>query len=37
MTAAVTKIVSEELEIPAQRIYIQYEECSYWGWNGNNF
>ena len=37
MTAEVTKIVSEELEIPAQRIYIQYEECSYWGWNGNNF
>ncbi|MCI9575311.1 MAG: hypothetical protein HFJ84_01310 [Clostridiales bacterium] len=37
MTAAVTKIISEELGIPAQRIYVQYEECSYWGWNGNNF
>ena len=37
MTAAVTEILSSELEIPASRIYVKYEECSHWGWNGNNF
>lgn len=37
MTQAVTKIIAEELAIPANRIYVQYEECAYWGWNGSNF
>lgn len=37
MTAAVTEILSGELSIPAERIYVKYEECSHWGWNGSNF
>lgn len=37
MTKDVTRIVSEELSIPENRIYVQYEECAHWGWNGSNF
>lgn len=37
MTALVTDIISSELAIPANRIYVKYEECSHWGWNSNNF
>lgn len=37
LTAALTKIISEELNITPSRIYIQYEESQYWGWNGSNF
>ena len=37
MTAAVTDIVSDELSIPAGRIYVKYEETGLWGWNGSNF
>ena len=37
MTKALTKIISEELQIPAARIYVKYEECAVWGWNGENF
>ena len=37
MTQAVTNIISQELSIPANRIYVQYEECAHWGWNGSNF
>lgn len=37
MTAKLTEIISNELEISPNRIYIKYEECSHWGWNGNNF
>lgn len=37
MTAKLTDIVSKELNISPTQIYIKYEECSHWGWNGNNF
>lgn len=37
MTKELTKIVSQELDISASNIYIKYEECSVWGFNGNNF
>ena len=37
MSDAVTKILSEELGIPGARIYVKYEECAVWGWNGSNF
>jgi len=36
-TAAFTEKVSSILDIPADRIYVKYEECSKWGWNGSNF
>ena len=37
LTARITGIVSEELNIPKDRIYIKYEEIDTWGWNGANF
>ena len=36
MTKELTKIVSQELDIPASNIYIKYEECDTWGYNGVN-
>lgn len=36
MTAAVTKILTDELALDPARIYVQYEEVSHWGWNGSN-
>ncbi|HWT27340.1 MAG TPA: phenylpyruvate tautomerase MIF-related protein [Mobilitalea sp.] len=37
LTAALTKILKEELNIAPDQIYVRYEETRYWGWNGNNF
>lgn len=37
MTKELTKIVSQELDISASNIYIKYEECPTWGYNGMNF
>ena len=37
MTAELTKIINDELDIPSDRIYIKYEETEHWGWNGGNF
>lgn len=36
MTAELTKIVSQELDISKSNIYIKYEECDIWGYNGIN-
>ena len=37
MTSAMTVILSAELNIPPNRIYIKYSEYDRWGWNGGNF
>ncbi len=37
MTSTITDIISNELNILPNQIYVKYEEVSYWGWNGNNF
>ena len=37
LTEALTEIMSEELDIDPDRIYITYEEIGVWGWNGGNF
>lgn len=37
MTALVCDILSEELEIPPDRIYVKYDGIKNWGWNGSNF
>lgn len=37
MTEEVTDIISGVLGIPADRIYVQYQEVPHWGWNGVNF
>ncbi len=36
-TRKVTEIVSEELGISPDRIYIAYGETENWGWSGSNF
>ena len=37
MTEKITGIVSSALSIPADGIYVEYEETDHWGWNGSNF
>ncbi len=37
MTAGLTRFLEEETGVPADRIYIRYEEFEHWGWNGSNF
>ena len=37
MTARVTEILGEALSIPADGIYVEYEETEHWGWQGSNF
>lgn len=37
LTAKITEIYSSELGISPDRIYVKYEECYNWGWNGANF
>lgn len=36
-TSQVCTIFGEVLGIPADQIYVKYEEVSHWGWNGSNF
>lgn len=36
LTAAITKILNEELSIDPAQIYVKYEEVKTWGWNGGN-
>ena len=37
MTRKITEIVSNELKIAPNCVYVKYEEVAHWGWNGNNF
>ena len=37
LTAEITKILHEELQIDPARCYVKYEETEHWGWNGANF
>lgn len=37
MTAEVTELISKELGIDADHIYVAYREVENWGWNGGNF
>ena len=37
MTSEITKIYTEVLSIPADRIYVRYSASKDWGWNGSNF
>lgn len=37
MTSKLTDIISKELDITPNQIYVKYEECSHWGWNSSNF
>ena len=37
MTGEICRILSEELSIPANAVYVTYHGLSDWGWNGRNF
>lgn len=37
LTAELTEIVSDKLEILSDRIYVKYDEIEYWGYAGGNF
>ncbi len=37
MTAVLTEIIKEELDISPDKTYVKYEEVGNWGWNGKNF
>ena len=37
MTAEVCKILSSELSVPSEKVYVTYHPVKDWGWNGSNF
>lgn len=37
MTKVLCDMISSELAIPPERIYVKYTETDSWGWNGGNF
>ena len=37
LTGRITEILSDELGISPDRIYVSYSEHDKWGWNGSNF
>jgi len=37
LTRKITDIVTEELGIDPDKIYVKYDETDKWGWNGSNF
>lgn len=37
LTAELTRILNQELSIAPDHIYVTYEACGHWGWNGGNF
>ena len=37
MTEKITSILGACLSIPADKVYVEYEETEHWGWNGSNF
>ena len=37
LTAKITDIISCELSISPDRIYVKYEQIDTWGWSGENF
>ncbi|MDO4961345.1 MAG: phenylpyruvate tautomerase MIF-related protein [Eubacteriales bacterium] len=37
MTAAICDILSTELDMPGNNVYVTYHGVNDWGWNGSNF
>ncbi|MCM1024220.1 MAG: phenylpyruvate tautomerase MIF-related protein [Prevotella sp.] len=37
LTGKITEIVSADLGVPADRVYVSYMCTENWGWNGSNF
>lgn len=36
LTGVITKLLGEELGIPAERVFVKYQVYTLWGWNGAN-
>ena len=36
-TTEATRILGEILSVPADGVYVEYEETEHWGWQGENF
>ncbi len=36
-TAEATRLLGETLSVPADGVYVEYEETDHWGWQGENF
>ena len=37
LTAAICKILGDNLGVSADNIYVKYSPTENWGWNGGNF
>ena len=37
LTGEITKILERRLGYPPEHVYVSYQFCTQWGWNGNNF
>ncbi len=37
LTAEITRLLTGELNLKPENIYVKYAETSHWGWNGGNF
>lgn len=39
LSSSVSDVLSENLQIPADRVYIEFSNCpaNFWGWNGSTF
>ena len=37
LTSHITGILTDQLKISSDRIYVKYSETDNWGWNGSNF
>ena len=37
LTSHITGILTDQLSISSDRIYVKYNEVENWGWNGSNF
>ena len=39
LSASISQLLIEKLQIPSERIYIEFSNCpaEFWGWNGSTF
>lgn len=39
LSASISQILNKQLQIEAERVYIEFSNCpaDYWGWNGSTF
>ena len=39
LSASISQILTEKMQIPSDRVYIEFSNCpaEFWGWNGSTF